>query len=75
MFTAFILCWQQLTLFQVNDSITKTQIKNNGQYVTFADVSSANTATNNKDNVQSQTKDSGNGHQTKRFTAFHQGVG
>ena len=35
--------------------------------------SSANTATNNKDNVQSQTKDSENGHQTKRFTTFTKG--
>ena len=36
---------------------------------------SANTATNNKDNIQSQIKDSENGHQTKRFTAFHQRAG
>src|SRR5215217_2899234 len=34
--------------------ITKTQIKNNSQHITFADGSSGNTATNNKDNVQSQ---------------------
>ena len=51
--------------------ITKTQIKNSSQNVRFADGSSGNTATNNKDNVQSPTKDSKNGQLTKRFTSFH----